>query len=291
MDSRTSSTRRRPHPERPATTVVVPTIGRRSELRQTVNAVLDCDPAPHEVIVVDQSPQPGDLLGTDLRRRVRVIPDRGRGAARARNEGARAASNELLLFADDDCVPHRDWVARAQELHTVHPDAILTGSVLPGGEIDGVPSTRNDPAPIDHSGTIVCAALYSGNMAVSRRALLDFGGFDERFPTAGGEDNDLCYRWLRAGRELRYEPALVVVHLDWRTPEQQREVWAEYGRTQGMFYAKLLRSGDLNALRFLVGDVLGLARARIAGAPARSPDVPALGPALRSIVRNWSRFA
>jgi GT2 family glycosyltransferase len=287
MDNRTNPGRR---PPQPATTVVVPTIGRRSQLRETVEAILDCDPPPDEVIVVDQSPQPGRLLGADLQRRVRVISDRGRGAAHARNEGARAASSKLLLFADDDCVPHRDWVGRARELHAVHPHAMLTGSVLPGGEIDGVPSTRVDAEPIDHSGTIVWAALYTGNMAVSRRALLDFGGFDERFPTAGGEDNDLCYRWLRAGRELRYEPALVVVHIDWRTPEQLREVWAEYDRTQGMFYAKLLRSGDLNGLRFLVGDALGLARARIAGTPARTPHVLALGRALRSIVRNWGRF-
>lgn len=274
----------------PGTSVVIPTVGRRPQLDQTLRAVLACDPPPGEVIVIDQSHRPSPASDGALDARVRLVADAGRGAGRARNAGARAATNELLLFADDDCVPRRDWIATALELHRLHPSALLTGDVLPGEGREGVPSTREGTTPVDHTGSVGWAVLYSGNMVVARKEFLEFGGFDERFPGAGGEDNDLCYRWLRAQRELRYEPTLVVVHLDWRGPDQLREVWAEYGRTQGMFYAKHLRAGDARMLRFLVADVVHWARARLAGAPRRSPDVPAIGPTVQSIVRNWRRF-
>ena len=82
--------------------------------------------------------------------------------------------------------------------------------------------------PRDYTGTLSYSALYTNNAVMSRSEVLDFGGFDEDFETA--EDNDLCYRWLRAGRRLRYEPRLTVWHHDWRTPEQMMGLYAAYGR-------------------------------------------------------------
>jgi GT2 family glycosyltransferase len=116
-----------------------------------------------------------------------------------------------------------------------------------------VPAIKDDPAPLDYTGRSDYNALYTNNAVMSRSAVLEFGGFDERFETA--EDNDLCYRWLTAGRTLRYEPRLVVWHHDWRTPEEMMRLYEAYGRGAGRFYAKHLRGGDLRMLRFLARDV------------------------------------
>ncbi len=93
-------------------------------------------------------------------------------------------------------------------------------------------------------------------MAADRSALLSFGGFDERI-TPSAEDNDLCYRWLRSGRSLRYEPAMRVWHNDWRTPRELRTLYRRYGVGQGMFYAKHLAKRDPTMLRFLLRDLRG----------------------------------
>jgi GT2 family glycosyltransferase len=69
------------------------------------------------------------------------------------------------------------------------------------------------------------------------------------------EDNDFCYRWLTAGRELRFEPDLLVWHHDWRTPRQLNRRFAEYAYGQGAFYAKHLRGGDRAMARFLASDL------------------------------------
>jgi GT2 family glycosyltransferase len=82
--------------------------------------------------------------------------------------------------------------------------------------------------------------------------VLDLGGFDERFgPEEAAEDNEFCYRWLRAGRPLRYEPSLAVEHHDWRSPDELERLYVRYARGEGFFYAKHLRRGDLRMLRFV----------------------------------------
>ena len=81
-------------------------------------------------------------------------------------------------------------------------------------------------------------------MVLPRAAVLELGGFDERFgPEEAAEDNEFCYRWLKAGRRLRYEPALVVEHHDWRSPDELERLYVRYARGEGFFYAKHLRRG------------------------------------------------
>jgi GT2 family glycosyltransferase len=129
---------------------------------------------------------------------------------------------------------------------------ILTGRVLAAGDKRNVPSIKEDTARRDYTGTIEYGVLYTNNVVMSRSAVLEFGAFDERFETA--EDNDLCYRWLKAGRRLRFEPRLAVWHHDWRTPAQMRRLYHAYWRGAGVFYAKHLRAGDMTMLRYLARD-------------------------------------
>jgi GT2 family glycosyltransferase len=92
------------------------------------------------------------------------------------------------------------------------------------------------------------------------------GGFDERFgPAEAAEDNEFCYRWLRAGGELVFEPALVVWHHDWRSPEQLEELYVRYARGQGFLYAKHLRAGDLHMLRWIARDLYWAGRGALSG--------------------------
>lgn len=271
--------------------IIVPTLGRREQLAGCLASLFACDPPPSEVVIVDQGGAgvARQVAGERTHGPVRVIDDSAVGLGRARNVGARAAQSDLLLYTDDDCRVDRDWVGAARRRHQEHSHALLTGRVMAGGDADSVPSVRDDPDPVDHTGSVDCWALYPNNMAIGRAELLGFGGFDERFP--GAEDNDFCYRWLRAGRPLRYEPEMAVVHMDWRTPEELAALRVEYGRLQGMFYAKHLRARDPRMLKFLFSDLRGLLGARLLGNAVKAPGPAALTEELRSIVQNWRRFS
>ena len=75
--------------------------------------------------------------------------------------------------------------------------------------------------------------MFPNNMVLRRSSVLAFGGFDERFgPGEAAEDNEFSYRWLRAGHSIRYEPALVVWHHDWRDPDELRRLYVAYARGQ-----------------------------------------------------------
>lgn len=255
--------------DRAAVSVVIPTIGRPALLRACLRSLSRCVPSPAEVIVVDQSADEATAAAVAEFRSLgaRHVPDTGSGASCALNIGLRAARQPLTLITNDDCTVAEDWVGEAVVRARLHPGAIITGRVLPGGDDpSGVPSTKTDPSPKDYTGQRVINALYGGNMAAPTEALLTFGAFDERpGMRLAAEDNDLCYRWLRAGRVLRYEPSMTVWHHDWRSPRELARRYVEYARGDGALYAKHLLRGDLAivpfALRELSWGLRGLAGA------------------------------
>jgi GT2 family glycosyltransferase len=266
--------------------VVLPTIGRPEQLRVALASVAGCRPRPSEVIVVDQSDDGAvaamvaQFAGTGAVH----VRSSGRGLGLALNEGLRRARHEVVFGTHDDCSVAEDWIAVGWELAAAMPSCIFTGRVLPEGNPDVVPSTKDDPRPRDFTGELKCDVLYPANMVIPRSLVLSIGGFDERFQTAA-EDNDLCYRWLRGKRPLRYEPRLVVWHRDWRTPAELQQLYVRYGREQGRFYAKHLRRGDWRILRFLAAELVylpGVLRAALVDAVTRRR--PWMSNELRSLV-------
>lgn len=245
--------------------VVVPTIGRAALLAKCLDSITRCVPAPAEIVVVDQSGDP------DVRNIVETLEDAGvrlvvldvKNKSLALNLGLTEARHEVVLVTDDDCTVHPSWVGVAYAHLAGSPGSIVTGRVLGEGESAAITSTVDETSPHDFTGQVEYGALYGGNMACGRRAVLALGGFDERFEAA--EDNDLCYRWLRAGRHLLYEPRLLVWHHAWRTPAELERQLRAYARGQGTLYAKHLRAGDLRIARFLVRDLYRGARGALAG--------------------------
>jgi glycosyltransferase involved in cell wall biosynthesis len=259
-------------PERLPVSVVVPTVGRVELLRSCLASIVRCRRGADEILVVDQSHDPAieaavaELAGECAR----VVPSHGVGVAWARNDGLRAAAYDVVLVTDDDCAVAPDWVSTGGRLAAIHPGAIVTGQVLPVGDPRAVPSTKDDPAPRDLSGERRGGWLFGNNMVLPRRAVLELGGFDERFgPEEAAEDNEFCYRWLKARHPLRYEPALVVDHHDWRTPDDLERLYVRYARGEGFFYGKHLRRGDLRMLRFVARDIAWALRGMASGVVKR----------------------
>ena len=268
-------------------TVIVPTLGRIAQLKACLASLAECEPRAREVLVVDQSgsPEVRQLAERYSRSGARYLYSEPRSQARASNLALREAKHESVLFTDDDCTVERSWVATAVAALGRDSATIVTGSVLAPRGAGHVPSTIDDPTPREYAGELMVDALYAGNMACERSAVLAIGGFDERLVVAAA-DNDLCWRWLRAGRRIRYEPAMVVWHHDWRSPEQLDKLYVRYARGQGAFYGKHLRLGDRAILKFLVRDLLYAGRAALT---ALSRGALRVDPWARGIIRAMPR--
>jgi GT2 family glycosyltransferase len=275
--------------------VIIPTVGRPRLLQAALESIAACVPRAAEMIVVDQSE--GDEVRVVVDRfaplGVRVVNLSARNKPLALNVGLEQAENEVVLVTDDDCTVAPSWIEAAWRQMQADPTAIVTGRVLPAGEPRAVPSTIEETTRRDYTGEIHYGALYGGNMACNRSLILAAGGFDERLPIA--EDNDFCYRWLRAGRPLRYEPDLLVWHHAWRTPPEMDRLLRSYGHGQGLFYAKHLRQHDFAVVRFLFRDVYrgtrGAVAALMRGGEWSDPRKGLLSDLLLGLVEGWRLFA
>jgi GT2 family glycosyltransferase len=240
-------------------TVVLPTIGRPELVQPCLESLFGCVPAADEILVVDSSTDDrvARVVTGFASSGVRLVRCDEPGLGTAFNYGLREAAHEIVLLTNDDCTVEPSWVEAGRHALAA-PGVIVTGRVRPAGDPDVVPSTIDEAEPREHVGR-PGFFLYTQCMALQRDEVLEFGGFDGRIrPSA--EDNDLSYRWLRAGRTIRYAPDFVVWHHDWRTPEQLARLYVGYGVGQGMVYAKHLRRRDPAVARFVLRDAYAIAR-------------------------------
>ena len=108
-------------------TVVICTRRRPALLRQCLSAVARLDPAPTQVIVIDNSPQ-GD---TDTEKVVREFGARythepKAGLSHARKRGLDECETDAVAFLEDDAIPRPDWLSSS----TRENSAVLTDKVL-----------------------------------------------------------------------------------------------------------------------------------------------------------------
>jgi histidinol-phosphate phosphatase family protein len=181
---------------------VVPTVGRPSLGTLLESMVASGDGLPDRVVVVDDRRRPGRLPAPPAALTGRLVVRRsgGRGPAAARNVGWRAVEppTDWIVFVDDDVVLGRDWTAR------------LRGDLRQPPDVGGVQGRITVPLPADRRPTdwervtrgLADAAWITADMAYRRTALLQVGGFDERFPRAFREDADLALRVQRHGWRL-----------------------------------------------------------------------------------------
>ena len=223
----------------PTFSIVVPTFRRPHALHESLNALLalDCRSDRYEVIVVDDGADDSTsevvYAFRDRDVSVKLVAQLRRGAATARNRGARAAGGELLLFCDDDIVVPPDHLLGHLAAHRRDERAFVAGpwefapavaqalGATPFGryrlDLEDRYLRESRGEPLDgHPGIFQMALVSSANLSVRRDIFWEVGGFDEDFPFAGTEDQDLSLRARAAGARLLLDTRLHCFHNDQR---------------------------------------------------------------------------
>lgn len=266
-------------------TVVVCTRERPRLLEETLPTVAAAAQrvAGTGLVVVEQGRPAAAAICARLNVEAQVLHDDGVGAARGRNLGARKAGGSVVLFTDDDCAVPAEWVRDHLEA-MAEPDVVASFGVVDG--VSRFSTQAPDPVAwpaLHHAGSPPWAIGHSSNMAVRRDALLEVGGFDERFGPGSprgvlGEDAELIVRLLRCGGTIRSGTGAPVRHLEWRSPQEHYRNLTAYERGAGAWIGKLLRE-DRPAAMLAVRERNELWRDRLHHSPGFRA---ALGPALRS---------
>lgn len=183
--------------------VIIPAYNPGVFLRAAVDSVTAQEPAPLEILVVDDgSTEPLDLPEHPL---VRVIRQPNKGLSAARNRGVAEARGDLLAFLDADDVWYPGKLAA--QLPLIRPDVglcscdfdlIIEGEPLQPGWGGGA---------ADYRELLKGNAINPSGVIARRSVLLEAGGFDERLPRA--EDWDA---WLAIARisSLAHCPQVLV---------------------------------------------------------------------------------
>jgi histidinol-phosphate phosphatase family protein len=192
--------------------VVVPTIGRASLGRLLAALASSSGPLPGRILLVADGAENAErFVGAAPRTlvtRLELLRRPGFGPAAARNVGWRASRADWVAFLDDDVVPDPDWLERLQDDLRGLPQEVAGSQ---GRVRVPLPSHRR---PTEWERTVKgleTAAWITADLAFRRSALMDVGGFDERFPRAFREDADLalrlqraCYRLVRGRRRVTH---------------------------------------------------------------------------------------
>lgn len=197
---------------RPRFSVIVPSRDRPVQLERCLRALarLEYERDAYEVVVVDNRgnvPLTGLLerFRTDLA--VRLVEERLRGPAAARNAGADAAEGQYLAFTDDDCEPVPTWLAALDRRLAGAPDSVVGGSLvnpLPDNPFSSASQVVMDAIYRHYNSNSTARFLASNNLALAALLFRELGGFDTSFPVAGGEDLE----WYRERGLLRLSPSL-----------------------------------------------------------------------------------
>ncbi|MCX5096099.1 mycofactocin biosynthesis glycosyltransferase MftF [Streptomyces sp. NBC_00365] len=202
-------------PTDPRYTVVVPVRDRPRQLDRLLRSI---GPGRAVIVVDDASRQPPAVAAVAARHGARLVALAANvGPAAARNAGLRLVTTPYVVFADSDIVLDPDTVSTLLR-HFADPRVAMavpriTGLPTPATTwIERYENSRSSldlgahPAPV-RPGTPVSWA--SSACVVARVDALG-EGFDAGMRV--GEDVDLCWRLVAAGRRVRYEPAVRAAH-------------------------------------------------------------------------------
>ena len=200
--------------EDPPVTAIVPVLDGGARLGELVAALA----AEGPVIVVDDGSRDGSAESAERAGGQVIRHDLPRGPAAARNAGLAAADTDSVAFLDADCEVAPGWRRGLAGMLAADPELALVAPRVrstPGGSALARYEERGSPLDLGPRASLVgperrIAYLPAAALLGRRDTLLELGGFDEsmRF----GEDVDLVWRLLEAGKRVRYAPSREVHH-------------------------------------------------------------------------------
>ncbi len=168
---------------------IIPTYNRIQSLIHCIESIQNqnSESIDYEIIVVNDGGEENNIEN------IININQENKGPATARNNGAKVAQGEYLVFIDDDCRLDTNWL---QEINkNIDKKLIITGYTI--NNIESIWS--------DASQTLVNFLHFqwigtpwhffaSNNLVISKNDFENLNGFNESFPLAAGEDREFCLR-------------------------------------------------------------------------------------------------
>jgi len=206
------------HPrQKVCVSVVIPVRNGGSNFARCLDAIRSCDPAPYELIVVDDGSTDDSVRQAQERgARILATPHPASGPAAARNIGGQAARGDVLMFVDADVALHPDAIGRVMRHFEV--DTELAACF---GSYDDAPAAPNVLSQyknlfhhyVHQSASENASTFWAGCGAIRRDVFLQVDGFSRTYRRPAIEDIELGYRLKATGLVVRLDKQLQGKHL------------------------------------------------------------------------------
>ncbi|MDR1221313.1 MAG: glycosyltransferase [Tannerella sp.] len=217
--------------------IVIPTCNRANLLLKCLNQlspdVQKLNPNDYEIIVSDDSTDNETKMMIEQAGQNGVIWINGpqKGPASNRNNGARNARGEWIIFIDDDCLPDPDLINNYIRSIEQHPEILVFEGRT---TVDRPKRHFLEESPVNENG----GSLWSCNFMIHKDYFeKELGGFDENFPFAAMEDVDLGLRIRKQNQTVRFVKEAFVIH-PWRLRKDPVEMKRKIILSTIYFYGK-----------------------------------------------------
>ncbi|MEO6520463.1 MAG: glycosyltransferase [Mucilaginibacter sp.] len=196
--------------------VIIPTCNRNDLLSKCLDRLApetQTVDGQYEVIITDDSK---DNLAKSLIEEkytwAKWIPGPKQGPAANRNNGAKHATGEWLVFIDDDCLPQKNILNEYKQSISSYPDILAyEGRIY----VDDKQTSFLQESPVNNTG----GYFWSCNICIQKLAFEKVGGFDSNFPFAAMEDVDFFMRLKINNIKNKFLYDAAVIH-PWRTNQK-----------------------------------------------------------------------
>ena len=186
--------------------IVIPTLGRKEVLKQTLEDLADQSLLPQCVIIIEQNPNIASESELDYLHngnwpfQIKHTFTNQTGACNARNLALNQVEADWVFLADDDLRISQDFLRSANAFIQNEKPQAFTVSCLQIGEVE-------------QEQTIIQWPAFGSGCSFVKASALKFIRFDMALEHGFGEDADFGMQLRKSGTDVLYNPFLKLIHL------------------------------------------------------------------------------
>jgi hypothetical protein len=205
--------------------VVVPAYNEANDIGATCEALLSLDPAPDEIVFVDDASTDDTpaIIGRYLRPSMRlIVQPANRGPAAARNAGVNATASDVIVFVDADVLLPPDFLARLSPHYERGAETVAVEAAASATEVACERFFQAQHRYLYGEGQEIG---WSQGFSCRRTIAVRAGLFAEVLPVPGGEDGEFVERLSACTTNRVVDRTIVVHHV---SPNTIGEFWRQW---------------------------------------------------------------
>lgn len=237
-------------------TIAICTRNRTPDLKLCLDALMNLPDRGQEILVVDNNPSTDNTKELVMQYpAVRYVLEERKGLNIARNRALAEASNDIVVFTDDDAIVDDRWLDKVVRNFDNPLVMCVTGMTMPYELETKAQEEFENYSPfskgfykkrfsLTRSNPLATGNVGAGaNMAIRKSLIQHTGWFDEALDagtvTQSGGDHEFFSRVLLAGYQIIYDPEALSWHKHRRTWKEAVKAIHGYGVGVYAFWTRI----------------------------------------------------